>query len=184
MIAFSSFLKPILSIFPDKFKDYFGNANRERMKDMSTEEIVRDITSRDPSRVWSSACQIADLCQIRERILPLIPYLSEIQTKTVGLELGGAFAPNQRFINFAIKTLQFYRDGDECPCNLYRELDSFDPAAEKEKGNITILDLVSEDGRYVDYYSVRCNKCRQVYKIIERDYHYTWWGWTKQELDS
>ena len=172
-------IKRVLTIIRSSLKSHLWNSNGKDPEIITTEGILRDITSRDTLRVWESSCRIANLSQDRDKILPLIPYLPEIQSKTSGLEMGGVFAPNQRFVDFAIKTLQFHRDSRECPCSLYSGLDGFNPPSEEKKGNVKILSTVREHGGYVDYYKVRCCKCGQTYKVIERDYHYTWWGWTK-----
>jgi hypothetical protein len=146
---------------------------------MKTEEILENITSRDPHKVWSSSCEIISLCQDRTRIFPFIEHLPEIKKQTVGLDMGGAFAPNQRFVDFAIRVIEFHRDSSACTCNLYPEHESIDPRREAEKGNIEILGVSHIEGKWVDYYSAVCKKCRQKFKITERDYHYTWWGWSK-----
>jgi hypothetical protein len=173
----------LLTTIGRNLKSFLSNPNPKRRKPMTSEEILKGITSRDASKVWRSSCEIASISQDRQRIIPLIRYLPEIQSKTVGLEMGGAFAPNKRFVDFAIRTLQFHRDSRECPCCLYTHLDSFNPPEEEHKGNIKILYTIREQSGYVDYYKVRCCKCGQPYKVIERDYHYTWWGWTKSVPD-
>jgi hypothetical protein len=146
---------------------------------MTTEQIIEDITSRDTHKVWSASCEIISLCQDRNRIFPLIEHLPEIKKQTQGLEMGGAFAPNQRFIDFAIRVIEFHRNSPECTCSLYPEHESIDPHREAGKGSIEILGTSYIEERWVDYYSAACKKCGQKFKIIEREYHYTWWGWTK-----
>ena len=146
---------------------------------VDTKEIIEEITSRDTTKVWRSSCEIVSISQNADRIRQLIQYLPEIKEKTKGLAMGGAFAPNQRFIDFAIKAIEFYRHSAECSCILYTELETFDPNKELEKGNIKILDIERIEDKWVDFFVVECQKCKQNYKVIERDYHYTWWGWTK-----
>jgi hypothetical protein len=145
---------------------------------MTTEQILEHITSRDTHKVWLSSCEIISIGQDRDKISPLIKHLPEIKEQTKGLDMGGAFAPNQRFIDFAIRTIEFHRDSAECTCNLYPEHESIDPHREVEKGNIQILSTTRIENKWVDYYSAVCKKCGQEFKIIEREYHYTWWGWT------
>ena len=93
--------------------------------------------------------------------------------------MGGMFASNQRFVDFAIKAIEFYRDSLECSCILYTWLDTFDPSKALEKGHIIITDTVRIESKWIDFYIVACQKCKQEYNVVERDYHYTWWGWTK-----
>ena len=146
---------------------------------MTTEQILEDITSRDTTKVWSSSCEIISLGQDRDKIFPLIKHLPEIKKRTQGLDMGGIFAPNQRFIDFAVRTIEFHRDSSECTCNLYPEHPSSDPNREADRGNIDILNTKYTEDKWLDYYLAACKKCGQKYKLIERDYHYTWWGWTK-----
>lgn len=145
---------------------------------MTTAEIIENITSRDTHRVWSSACEIISLGQGREKILPLIEYLPDIIEKTKGLKMGGIFAPNQRFVDFAIRTIEFHRDSQSCSCTLFTE-HGVDPHKEVEKGNIESSETVYEQGNWVDYYLANCRKCGQKFKIIERESHYMWWAWEK-----
>ena len=145
---------------------------------MTTAEIIENITSRDTHKVWLVVCEIIRLGQNREQILPLIEYLPEIIEKTKGLEMGGIFAPNQRFVDFAIRTIEFHRDSQNCPCTLFAE-HGVDPHKEVEKGNIEITETVYEQEPWVDYYLANCRKCLQKFKIIERESHYMWWAWGK-----
>ena len=43
------------------------------------EMILEDLLSRDPQRIWSASCEVIHLGQERTRILPLVPYLTEIE---------------------------------------------------------------------------------------------------------
>jgi hypothetical protein len=145
--------------------------------------------------VWEASCEIISLGQNRDKILPLIKHLTEIKQKTAGLNMGGGFAPNQRFIDFAIKTIEFHKENKGCPCALFVEKfkltgDSIDreiqyectnPNEEAEKGNVKILDIVHIEKKWVDYYLAECLRCGQKFKVEEREYHYIWWKWTKIE---
>ena len=148
---------------------------------MTTEEIIEKILSRDTHKVWEASIKIISLGQLRDNILPLIPHLQTIVEKTKGLDMGGAFAPNQRFIDYAIKTIEFHRDHNECACNLYLGPDSVtpDPNREVRSGHVNILDTTFMEGNWVDFYKVQCVRCEQLYKVIEREGHFKWWGWTK-----
>ena len=86
---------------------------------MNTLQLIADITSRDTHKVWSSSCEIISLGQDERSIQPLIEYLPLIKKKAKNLAMGGTFAPNQRFVDFAIRTIEFHRDSIECSCTLY-----------------------------------------------------------------
>ena len=160
---------------------------------MTTQEIIKKITSLDTHKVWESAGEIIKLGQDRSKIEPLIEHLPEIKDATANLDMGGAFAPNQRFIDFAITTIEFHKDRKDCPCALYtekykltndvykRELqyESFNPNKEAEKGNIKIEDTTLIDNNWIDYYMVECTKCHTQFKVEEREGHYMFWNWRR-----
>lgn len=149
---------------------------------MTTEEIISKITSKDTTKVWEASCKIISLGLDKSKIEPLIPHLSSIIEKTKNLEMGGALASNQRFIDYAIKTIEFHRDNsNSCACSLYLAPESIapDPNNEVNKNYITILDTITIENKWVDFYKVECKSCGQLYKVIEREYHFMWWGWKK-----
>lgn len=145
---------------------------------MTTEELVEEITSRNPQKVWRSACKIISEGQDRSRISPLIEHLPAIVEKTKGLKLGGAFAPNQRFVDFAIRTIEFHRDSSDCTCELFTE-HGVDPKKEVEKDNVLINETERIDDRWITYYLLNCKKCEQKFKVEEGESHYRWWSWDK-----
>lgn len=160
---------------------------------MTTEKIIEYITSRDNHKIWESACKIIELGQNHKKISPLVKFLPEIKEITVGLNMGGMFAPNQRFVDFAIKTIEFHKETKECYCGLFvekykltndvidRELlyDGFNPNNEAKKGNVKILDTIRIENKWVDFYLVKCLKCQKQYKVEEREGHYMWWKWIR-----
>ena len=146
---------------------------------MTTEEILLDMTSRDTHLVWKSSCEIVDLGQEKEAILSLLPYLNEIETQTKGLAMGGALASNQRFVNAALQTLRFHRDSNDCPCTLFGIHECMDPNKQAAKGYVKINTVVKLEGNWVDYYEAECTRCKQKFKILEREGHYMWWAWER-----
>ncbi|MCB1026076.1 MAG: hypothetical protein KDB79_16890 [Acidobacteria bacterium] len=150
---------------------------------MTTQEIIEQITSRKNLPVITAANAVISLGQERERIIPLIDHLPEIIKQTRDLNLGGAFAPNKRFVDFAIRTIEFHRDNSICPCTLYTE-HGVDPNKEAEKGRVEISEIVRIEEKWVDYYVAGCRKCGTGFEIIERDWHFTWWGWKIREKEK
>ncbi len=162
---------------------------------MTIEEILQDIISRDTHKVWGASCEIISNAHNYEKIKPLVNHLPLIKEKTINLNMGGAFAPNQRFIDFAIKIIEFYKEQKECPCSLYtekykltndvvdRELqhESFNPKKEEEKGNVRIINTVLINEKWIDYYLVECLKCQTQFKVKEREGHYMFWYWSKDD---
>jgi len=144
---------------------------------MTTIEIVAGFTSKDPHEVWKAASEIVAFCQDLKTTEPLIPYLSEIRNNPKGLEMGGAFAPNRRFVDFSIKAIEFYKDSEDCPCFLYEELEVFNQQKEEKKEFIRIDKTVLLEGKWVDFYEAVCTRCEQKFKILEREGHYMWWKW-------
>lgn len=146
---------------------------------MTTNQIIHKITSKEPHQIWSAACEIISLSQNKEAIRHLIPFVDEIVKQTKGIKLGGAFAPNKRFLDGAIKTLAFHRDSDACPCHLYGIHECMDPNKEVEKGYLSIHHTNRIDNKWVDYYEASCTRCEQKFNIEEREGHYMWWGWKR-----
>lgn len=50
---------------------------------MTTEEIIENITSRDTNKVGKSACEIIDIGQDHDKIVPLLKFLPLIKEKQV-----------------------------------------------------------------------------------------------------
>lgn len=158
---------------------------------MTTKDIIENITSRSTYKVREASCQIIHLGQEYEKIKPFIQYLPLIKFKTIDLNMGGAFAPNQRFIDFAIRTIEFHKSNKQCSCALYVEkyrltndiierdilYDGFNPNSESKKGYIKILETICGEGRWIDYYLVECSRCKSTYKVEEREGHFKWWNW-------
>ena len=82
------------------------------------EMILEDLLSQDSQRIWYASCEIIHLGQERMRILPLVPHLAEIRQATEHIVLGGGLAPNRRFVDLALRTIQFHRDSEDCHCCL------------------------------------------------------------------
>lgn len=139
----------------------------------STEEFLEEILSGDTHKVWSSSCYIMHMSQNEEKVREFIPYLEEIKRKTENLVMGGGLAPNKRFVDKAIRTIEFYKNGTGCSCCLLGEEDN-----PNKYETIDVKETVNfKNSTYVDYYFVECKKCKQKYKVKEREYHYFWWEW-------
>ncbi len=144
---------------------------------MNTQEIVSEINSRDKRRVWLAACEIIEHAQTRDEIIPLIPYLAAIKKETQGLKMGGAFASNKRFVDHAIRIIEFYESANGCSCALYLDYEMNDPEKEALKDNVTIIETIKIEDKWIDYSLVKCNNCNKVFKVTERMGHYRWWKW-------
>ena len=150
-----------------------------RNPDFDTTSVLSDIMSREPYKVWLAACRIISWGQDPEKIGRLIEYLPQIRAGTEDLDMGGLYQPNQRFINFALRTIEFHHCTTSCPCNLFLE-HSFDPVELNEKGHIKILER--EKGDWEMNYISLCRKCAQVYrtKQIESG-HFSQFTWVKMD---
>lgn len=158
---------------------------------MTTEEIINNIISKNTTNVYRSACKIISLARKREKIIPLIEYLPLIKEQTKNLNMGGLFAPSHRFVDFAIKIIEFYQNKNLCSCNLYieeykltndainREIryELFDPNVEVENGNIDILHTTIDGKNWSTDYLVMCRRCHKKYKVQENYGHYQFWEW-------
>lgn len=162
---------------------------------MKQEELFNYITSRDCNKVWKSACEIIKHSHNKEFIKYFIPHLSTIIEKTNKLEMSGFFAPNQRFVDFAIKIIEFHKNKENCSCFLYIEkfhlsnslskkeikYDGFNPKKEVKKENIIFITTCYINKKWVDYYLVECCKCKKRFKVEEREGHYMFWNWNELE---
>lgn len=139
-----------------------------------------DITSRDATRIWLACGAIRHLRDIEE-LSVLIENLELIKKSTKNIKLGGMFRPNSTHLDFAIRKLEFIRDGEGCFCRLYLLDDMFDPEREQTVGNVSIGDTVLTPEGFVDHYLCSCIICGESYCVIEREYHYTWWKWELEQ---
>ena len=138
--------------------------------------LLEEITSGDPHRVWSSSCAIIKLRDADE-LDHLSASLSEIKKKTKHVALGGALFPNAEHLRFALRKLEYHRDRAGCLCRLYPEYLIYDPKREETAGNVSIERTTYIDDKWIDAYVCRCTLCGTRYRVEEREYHYTWWGW-------
>ena len=142
----------------------------------SSKDIVKDMLSRDADKIWSASCAICSLSQNHDKIMELIPYKEEMYYATRNTELGGALAPNHRFLKKAFEVMEVHKEGKGCPCSLLGE--DFNPKHLLEDGYFELMDVVYfSNSSYIDYYIIRCNRCKKLYKVEERESHYTWWNW-------
>lgn len=149
--------------------------------DESIDIILQDILSGDSHRIWSASCAICSLSQNHEKIIKLLPYKQQIIDATDGIELGGAFATNRRFLERALEIMDFHKDNNGCPCCLHSEDSS--PMDFVNDGYFTLeepADVIGES--FPEYCIVRCNNCGKFYKAEPRMSHYIWWDW--QIFDS
>jgi len=147
-----------------------------RETDKSIEEIVEEILSRDPRKIWSASCAICSLSQNHEKIMKLAPYKKQIVHSTYGIELGGGLAPNKRFLKYALKIIEWHERNEGCSCQLLGEQSNPDHLV--EDGYFEMIEVVNcMNSTYVDYYRVRCKKCNTIYKVFERLSHMPWWEW-------
>ena len=155
---------------------------------MNTEKIIQDLTSKESQKIRESGLAVIQNSQNEEIIELLIPYLNQIKKSTNGLELGGAFASNNRFYKFPMEVIEFYKNRNsfwnrnkKCSCCLYlsKSYESYNP--EKEAENQSIKLNAKLKGNYTQDYSLQCLKCNQNYYVSERHYHNVWWHWEKLE---
>lgn len=138
--------------------------------------LLQDITSGDPAKVRSSSCAIIKSRDRRE-LDDLASKLEAIQEQTKNLSMGGALFPNAEHLKFALRKLEYHRAGTGCLCQLYPDYVFYDPGQEAEEGNVTLESTSYLEDKRVDFHVCRCTACGQRYRVEEREYHYTWWGW-------
>lgn len=153
---------------------------------MIIKEIIDDLTSKDVTRIRRSGLIIIRKSQDESEIEKIIPYKTQIEKATKDLVLGGVFASNNRFFQFPLEIIAFHQElnsliGNErkCTCQLYlsKTYESFNPEQEAENESIQLKHKIN--GTYTYDYEIECLKCGSSYYVSEREYHYTWWKWTK-----
>ena len=140
--------------------------------------LLEDITSKDPQRIWASACAIRTLRDPRELAF-LVAHLDEIKQSTNNVPLGGALRPNASHLEFAIRKLEFVKNDSDCLCGLYPLDDLFNPVEEERAGNVAILESTSDKEAWTSAYECQCRLCNARYHVEQGEYHYTWWAWTR-----
>ncbi len=141
---------------------------------MST--LLQDITSGDAHKIWASSCAIIYLRD--PHVLDMLSsHLSEIQETTRGIALSGAFFPNSKHLNFAICKLDYHKNKRGCLCRLYPDYSMYDPKQEEKEGNVRVFATSYLEGGWIDAYTCTCALCGTEFRVEEREYHYTWWGW-------
>lgn len=64
----------------------------------------------------------------------------------------------------------------ECPCILLNE--NSDPEdLIRDQSFERIETNFYENSSSINYYIVRCNNCKKLYKVIAHEYHYIRWEW-------
>lgn len=147
---------------------------------MTNQEIIKDLTSKEVEGIRKSGWHIIKNSQNEELIKPLIPYYGEIESSTKNLKLGGGFAANARFGEYATLVIEHYKNDFGCSCNLFPKI-GLDLDPNDESNNVKIIDTIRIENKWVDYYIVECGKCNTHYKVFERNGHWTFYEWTKIE---
>jgi len=150
---------------------------------MDTKEIIDKLTSREVDGIRESGWYIIRNSQNSEVIDPLVPYIEEISSKTQNLKLGGGFASNNRFAEYAVKIVSYYASQTGCSCGVFPEI-GLDLDPKEEYNNVNILETQRIENKWVDYYIVSCKKCGQNYKVFERDGHWVFYEWKKLSTTS
>lgn len=140
--------------------------------------ILDKFTSKNSHEIWSASCEVAK-CNNLELLDSLAIDIKAIENATKGISLGGALCPNNYHLEFALKKLRYVNKRAGCLCVLYPEYMFFNPIDEEKNCSITITEIVQIDGKWIDYYICKCNKCHASYKVEERDGHFTFWSWAK-----
>ncbi|MCP1638428.1 hypothetical protein J2T50_000121 [Streptococcus gallinaceus] len=147
---------------------------RESQK--TNQEILDDLLSKNEHLMWSGACALNSLSQNPNRVKFFIPYLEKIKSLKLS---GGLLLPSQRFIDRAVKLIEFQRDSPElCSCRFLPEEIEFDPEQLEAGGYVRITKRARGLG---DTYLVECLRCHQWYEVVMNEYHALWWKWSPIE---
>jgi hypothetical protein len=138
-------------------------------------EVLHDITSGDPHRIWK-ACGAIIQSRDEAALAGIAARLPEIRSRTEGVELGGMLRANSVQLTFALRKLEFYGSPHGCPCTLYPEYDMYDPEREQAADNVRLLGAPPQ--QWGDAFQAECTLCGARYRATVESYHYTWWQWS------
>jgi hypothetical protein len=139
---------------------------------------IEKFLSGNADEIWSASCEVAKSKDL-EFLDSLSDELEVIEQATAGIDLGGAFCPNSYHLQFAVKKLRLVRKRSDCLCTLYPEYMFFNPINEEKACSVNISETARIDGKWIDYYMCKCTKCHTLYKVEEREGHFTFWSWQK-----
>lgn len=150
---------------------------------MDIKRIVQDMTSKDVDRIRKSGVEIIKNSQNETQIEKLFPYRDDIYESTKNLDLGGAFATNNRFYKFPIEIIDYHfalnsqhEKSQRCTCELYlKSYHDYDPNEEAHNDSMSLL--AKGIGDYTFVYGMKCEKCGKRFNVSERHYHYVWYKW-------
>jgi hypothetical protein len=140
------------------------------------EDLLADLLSKDPMRIWSASCAVRTL-RDKQELVRLASNLEKIRQSALSVPLGGALRPNSTHLEFALVKLAFVRSPNGCLCSLYLQDDFYDPQPEQKAGNLRILSTNDQERSLV----CQCCLCESKFLVYERDYHYSWWEWKRIE---
>ncbi|WP_444938775.1 hypothetical protein [Microbulbifer sp. JMSA002] len=140
--------------------------------------ILEKFMSGSPDEIWSASCEVAK-CKNLELLDSISDDLEVIEQATAGIDLGGGFCPNSYHLKFALKKLRVVRKRGGCLCSLYPEYMFFNPIYEEKACSVTISEVAKIDGKWIDYYMCKCTNCHSLYRVEEREGHFTFWSWKK-----
>lgn len=153
---------------------------------MKIAEIIEDMTSKDVMRIRRAGAVVIKNSQNESFIYQLIPFKKKINRSTKELELGGAFASNNRFYQFPLEIIEFHKKlnsffniSKKCTCELYlsKSFQCFDPDKESENKSIRLNHKIKGNHTYDS--EIECLKCGSKFYVSERHYHYVWWKWIR-----
>jgi len=136
------------------------------------EEILEDFLSKDARRIWSASGKVLNsVITDREDIEALFPHLGEIRSATSGIDFGGAFLPNKRYLDKALMVIKASKSS-ECLCK-YAFTDYGQSVESLENVGFILLSKKTEN--FVTMGEVECSRCHQRY-IAEEEF--TGWHMT------
>lgn len=136
------------------------------------ETIKKNLLSKDKDLIIDTAHAVISTVVLpadkrKELLRPSFESLTKIEESCNGVDLGGLFMPNSRFLRRAISIIQ-YNDKDECPCEISFEL--FGGLDAEGLSKYRGFDLVQPSKRdpnneFVFVGVVECPSCHQKYEV-------------------
>lgn len=132
------------------------------------EEVLQGFLSKDAGRVLKSAGEVTGaVITDREFIEELSPHLNEIRKATQGLNYGGGFLRNQRYVEKALEIISKSR-GRECLCE-YAFTDYGQSVEALEERGFIVLSKRVDRKKFTTIGEIECPGCHQRY-IAEEEF--------------
>ncbi|HEL2979695.1 TPA: hypothetical protein UMB92_002554 [Stenotrophomonas maltophilia] len=147
-----------------------------RLDDAQADVLLKDLLSRDATRITDAARTVARLFPPAS-LDALSAHADTIERRCQGVALGGMLISNQAHLKAALQRLRYWQAREGCLCALYPTYVFFSPEPLLEQGHVQLRARGEAEDGWGECYRLTCTCCAQPWSATEREYHYRWWEW-------